>query len=182
MGVGSSAADLGVVFEELGRSVVATPLLSTVMAMDLIGSLGSDEQKSAWLPGLAAGDVIGTVALYESAHDTSLEDIATTASATADGWAISGSKRWVTDAANAHLIVVVARTDSGLGALVVEADTSGVTIEPVAALDATRPLSEVTFDCSVPTDAMHLPAACRWRRRRVATASTPAPVASSTTP
>ena len=152
-GAGSDYTDLAVVFEELGRAVAAVPLLSSVLAMSVIDRLGSDEQRSALLPGLAGGEQIGTVAMFESAHSIEADSVNVTASAGGEAWSITGTKRWVTDATSATHLVVFANTDDGLGAFVVAADAPGVQIEPVAALDATRPMATVELDTVVAADA-----------------------------
>ena len=151
-GAGSAFTDLAVVFEELGRAVAAVPLLSSVLAMSVIDELGSDDQRSALLPGLAGGDQIGTVAMFESSHSIDEDSVGLTAEQTDDGWRLAGTKRWVTDATSATHFVVFARTSDDLGAFVVPAD-AGLDIEPVPALDATRPMATVTFETTVGSDA-----------------------------
>lgn len=153
-GADATISDLAILFEELGRVVAPVPLLSSVLASTAIHEGGSDFQQQALLPGLADGSVIGTVALYESAHGGPTGSD-TTAVQSEVGWRVSGTKRFVTDAPNADLFVVSASTDSGPALFVIGADAPGVTVEAVPALDATRPLGTVAFDIEV-TDAEHL--------------------------
>ena len=150
-GADSPFTDVAVVFEETGRVVAAVPLLSTLMASSAIDLGGSDDQHAAWLPGLASGETVGTCALFEDRHDDARSP--TTAATAIDGaYRIRGTKRFVTDGTNADLLVVSADLDGELALFVVPADATGVDIRATSALDATRPLAEVSFDVSVPAD------------------------------
>jgi alkylation response protein AidB-like acyl-CoA dehydrogenase len=60
-GQGLGAVELAILCEELGYAVAASPFLATVMAAEAIGAGGSPEQQAAWLPGLASGEITGTV-------------------------------------------------------------------------------------------------------------------------
>ena len=67
-GAGFNATEVAVVSEELGRFVAAVPFVSSVASATALLSGGSDDLKASVLPGLADGSVIGTLAVYESAH------------------------------------------------------------------------------------------------------------------
>lgn len=151
-GAGSPFTDVAVVFEELGRVVAAVPLLSTLMASTVIERAGSDEQRRRWLPGLASGSSIGTLAAFESRHGDPLES-ATSAEATDGGWRLRGTKRFVTDAVHADLFVVTATVDNALACFVVPSDAGGIEVTPLDALDPTRPLADVSFDVALADDA-----------------------------
>jgi alkylation response protein AidB-like acyl-CoA dehydrogenase len=147
-GADSPFTDLAVVFEELGRQVVPVPLLSSVMAAAAIDKGGTDGQKGEFLPSIASGSSVATVAFFETAHG-SPDDPHSTATEEAGGWRIRGTKRFVTDAIHADLFVVSADTGDGIGVFIVPAGTEGVSVTPVPALDATRPLGELSIDASV---------------------------------
>ena len=156
-GADASTGDVAVLFEELGRVVAPVPLLSAALASSAILAGGSEFQHQALLPSMADGSVIGTVAFFESAHGGPFGG-GTTAEQSDVGWRITGSKHFVTDAPNADLFVVSARTHDGPALFVVDASAPGVSVEAVPALDATRPLGTVVLDVEV-TDAEHLRAA-----------------------
>jgi alkylation response protein AidB-like acyl-CoA dehydrogenase len=143
-GAGYSFIETAIVFEELGRRVTPVPLLSVVMATEAILCAASDEQKAKILPPIVSGEQIATLAVFESAHDADAVD--TTAEQSGEGWTLSGTKRFVTDAPNAALFVVSARTADGVSLFVVDADDDGVTVTATPSLDATRPLGEFTLD------------------------------------
>ncbi len=156
-GAGYSFVETAIVFEELGRRVVPVPLLSVVMAVQAILVAGSDEQKAGLLPPIVSGDRIATLAVYESAHD--LESIDAVAEPHDGGWLLSGTKRYVTDAPNADMFVVSARTGDGIGLFVIDAGMDGVSVVPTPSLDATRPLGEVTLAGVIVAKDGHLDAA-----------------------
>jgi alkylation response protein AidB-like acyl-CoA dehydrogenase len=143
-GAGYSFVETAIVFEELGRRVVPVPLLSVVMASEAILRAASEEQKAALLPPIMNGERITTLAVYESAHD--IGTVETSAKEAADGWILSGTKRYVTDAVNADAFIVSARTSEGVALFVVDASSSGVQVVATPALDATRPLGEMVLD------------------------------------
>ena len=142
-GAGYSFAEMAIVFEELGRRVVPVPLLSTVMATEAILVSGSDAQKAALLPSIVSGARIVSLAVFEDAHD--VDSIATRAESVEQGWMLSGTKRYVIDAPNADQFIVSARTPEGVGLFVVEAGAEGLSVVSTPALDATRPLGEVSL-------------------------------------
>ncbi len=84
------------------------------LAMNSIAMLGSDEQKSRWLPGMATLDTIGAFALTEPAHGSDSVALETRARRDGDDWVIDGAKRWIGNATIADVIVVWAR-DEGDG-------------------------------------------------------------------
>jgi alkylation response protein AidB-like acyl-CoA dehydrogenase len=142
-GAGYSFAETAIVFEELGRRVVPVPFLSTVMAAEAILVAGSEAQKAALLPSLVSGERIASLAVFEDAHDLSLTEAA--AEPLDGGWVLSGTKRYVIDAPNADMLVVSARTSQGVGLFMVHARGEGVSVVATPALDATRPLGQVSL-------------------------------------
>ncbi len=83
------------------------------IAGQVIARFGTEEQKKRYLPGLAAGQLIGSLALTEAEAGSDPAGLRTTARRDGDGWVINGSKRYITNAPLADLFVVFARTDPG---------------------------------------------------------------------
>src|SRR3954449_2964129 len=106
------------------------------IAGQVIARFGSDEQKKAYLPRLAAGDLIGSFALTEAEAGSDPAGRRTTARRDGDSWVISGGKRYITNAPIADLFVVFARSDPaekggrGISSFVVDARTPGLTVGP----------------------------------------------------
>ena len=141
-GLGLGYAELGIVFEELGRALAAQPLLSTVLlAGNAIALGGSPEQKDAWLPGICAGEKVLALAFQESGRFSPWQ-VATRAEANADGFILSGEKRFVLDGFGADQLVVLARTShspgdkDGLSLFLLAPDTPGVEITSLSVLDS----------------------------------------------
>jgi alkylation response protein AidB-like acyl-CoA dehydrogenase len=145
-GAGFGATEVGIVFQELGRTIAAVPLLSSVLASTAILGAGTDEQKNRLLPEIASGETVATLAVYEDAHHAYALASDATLTKGEGGWVLKGLKRYVTDAPNAGVFVVSALTPDGVALAVVSSDTPGVSITPTNSLDATRPLGEVAFD------------------------------------
>ena len=81
------------------------------LAMSAIHKYGSEEQKQRWLPGMAAGDLIGCFALTEPQGGSDPAGMTTTARRDGDGWVIDGAKRWIGLASLADVAVVWAKVD-----------------------------------------------------------------------
>jgi alkylation response protein AidB-like acyl-CoA dehydrogenase len=113
---------LGVVTEETGRTLTASPLIGTVwVGGTAINIGGSDAQKSELLPKIAGGELLVALALEES-HRHSPYGVATTAEASGDGWTLTGSKCFVLDGHVADKLIVAARTSGNAG------DANGITL------------------------------------------------------
>ena len=113
---------LGLILEETGRTLTASPLLSTALVgASALVLAGSEAQKQAWLPKLASGEAIATLAVDEGPHHDPVKT-ALAASRTADGYSLSGAKTFVLEGLAADLIVVAARTSGSPG------DTQGITL------------------------------------------------------
>ena len=141
----------GIILEECGRTLAASPLLSSSMVCaDLVATLGSEQQKSDWLPRIASGEWIVSLALNE-ADRFDPEAIASTTVADASGCVLAGSKRHVLDAAMATHFLVVARskghagTGDGLSLCLVDRDAAGLGVTLSLNLDARR-VGELQFD------------------------------------
>jgi alkylation response protein AidB-like acyl-CoA dehydrogenase len=133
-GVGFGFTGLGVVLEETGRTLVASPLISTALiGASAIVLGGSAAQKKEILPAIAAGDWLMALAHDEGPHHAPYA-IATKAKKTDDGFVLSGKKTFVLDGHVADQLIVVARTSGksgardGLTLFLVDAKTPGVKI------------------------------------------------------
>ena len=137
-GAGFSFAELAVAIGEAGRALACTPLLSTtVLAGHALLLSGDQVACRRYLPALAAGTRTATVAGFESGG--------LTAGPGAGGWAGSGQADFVLDGAGADVVVLAASTGSGPGLFACEAGAPGLTRQPRAVLDGTRPQALVTL-------------------------------------
>ena len=106
------------------------------IAGQVLVGFGTEEQKSRWLAGIAAGDVVASFALTESGAGSNPSGLRTAAARDGDEWVISGGKQYITNAPAADLFIVFARTrpaDSdgpGIAVFLVPADTAGVEVGP----------------------------------------------------
>jgi alkylation response protein AidB-like acyl-CoA dehydrogenase len=148
-GAGLGFVDLVVLLEETGRSLFPSPLLTTTLAARALAEAGSPEQQARFLPGLADGTRIGTLALLEASDRLSPEGIGLEGAPDADGFRLSGEKLYVPDAGNADLFLVAFRTGSAPDAIslaVVEADASGVEARHSSGMDLTKRLGRLRLD------------------------------------
>ena len=132
----------GIVMEELGRQLAISPLLSSaLLAASALTLGGTKGQQDRWLPGIAAGTTIGTLAIEESHRHAPLQT-AFSAQRVENGWTLTGTKRAVLDGIAAQLFVVVARTSGvsgdakGLTLFLCPAETVGVTKRALKQIDS----------------------------------------------
>lgn len=151
---------LGVVLEETGRNLVSSPLVATVLiGASAITLLGNDEQKQQLLPPVVAGELLLALALDERNIHAPTR-IATTASKTADGYVLNGSKTFVLDGHIANKLIVVARTAGsndavdGISVFLVDADTAGVSITRTHMVDSRNAANIHLSDVTVPATAL----------------------------
>jgi alkylation response protein AidB-like acyl-CoA dehydrogenase len=146
-GSGFSFIELGLTLEEMGRALVVSPFFaSCVMAAELLLASGDDVAKEEYLPGLASGEVIATVAVAEDTGSWQPDDITMEATDTPEGWRLSGHKSFVLDGASADLLLVCARVGEHIGVFAVQAGAEGVVSEPLRTLDQTRKQARLEFD------------------------------------
>ncbi len=140
-GLGLGFLDLVLLLGELGRAVAPVPFLSSIaQAGQVLLRHGSAEQRARWLPGIASGERIATLAVAEAAG--SYSDVGIETRAGADG-ALTGEKRYVLDAPVADLFVVAARGADGVGWYMVE---DGATVTPQRSYDPTRTIGSLGLD------------------------------------
>ncbi|HXC18613.1 MAG TPA: acyl-CoA dehydrogenase family protein [Acidimicrobiales bacterium] len=145
-GQGYGPVELYVVFEEMGAALFCGPYFSTVaLAANAVLFVGTDADKAAYLPGIASGETIATVALTDDAGLWDLTTTSTTASASGDGFVVNGVRSYVTDGNTSSIIFVPAMTAKGLSLFAVEGDAKGVVRESLPTMDQTRKQSRIVF-------------------------------------
>ena len=149
-GLGLSMLDMALLLEEMGRAVVPGPFMfSSVLVVLALIQGGSSAQKKMWLPRIASGEAIGTLAFLEEADRIDAAGITLKAKKTRDGYLLSGTKMFVPFAAVADVLLTVVRTsgrgEEGVSMLLLERATPGITIIPLDIFDQTRRVYEVTL-------------------------------------
>ncbi len=150
-GLGLGPLELCVVAEELGRVVAPVPFSSSIyLAAEAIRLFGTQKQKETWLPKLAAGEIIGTVAISEGLHAAHPGNIETAFA----GGKVSGVKQPVTDGSIADVVIVAVNTggpnsqkegEQAISLAIVDAKAGGVSTEEVRTIDPSRDNVTMTF-------------------------------------
>ena len=136
---------LGLVLEELGRTLTASPILATALASASALILGgSAAQKEAWLPKIASGELVATLAIDEGPHHNP-DKVALAATKSGAGYSLSGTKTFVLEGMAAGLFVVSARTAGGITLFLVPADAKGVSRHALKLADS-RGAAVVKFE------------------------------------
>jgi alkylation response protein AidB-like acyl-CoA dehydrogenase len=136
-----------VIAEEMGRALAPVPFSSTVyLAAEAILLAGSEAQKRKWLPLIASGEAIGTLALFEGKGNPSPQAIRLSAS----GNILNGVKKPVPDGAIADFAIVAACTgstgrDSDISLFLVDIKAGGVEAKALTNVDPSRGQAELTF-------------------------------------
>ena len=158
-GSGMSFLELGVLLEEMGRACLPGPFFATVVLAGLtILDAGNEQQRRRYLPGIASGDKLATLALTEVDGTLDAASIKTTAVADGDrtGYLLDGTKLFVPDAHVADHILCVARTEEpadaaasvaedGLSLFIVDAGAAGLGCSLLKTIAGDK-LCEVTFE------------------------------------
>jgi len=150
-GSGLGAVEAGIVLEEIGRNLMPSPFLSTaVLAASALVRGGSAEQQAAYLPKIADGSLIATLAVDEGAKHKP-NTIAMQALRAGNGFKLNGAKALVVDGHVADLLIVAARTGgsagerNGLTLFLVDPKANGVSVERTVMVDAHN-AARITFD------------------------------------
>ena len=142
-GLGLSYYELAIIAEELGRSVAPIPFASSVyLATEALLAFGSEAQKLRWLPKLASGEVIGTVAFTESAGRLDASNVGTHFS----NGVLNGCKLPVADGGIADIAIVLASDNDGVSLYLVELADACVHREAVRTVDPSRGLASLSFE------------------------------------
>ena len=146
-GMGFGYTGLGQVLEESGRTLTASPLISTaLLGATLINLAGNNKQKAALLPAIADGNLLVSVANEESNAHKPFE-AATTYTKDGDKLIINGTKKFVLDGSAANKFIVTAKesTASGLMLIIVDAQANGLSIERTPMMDSRNAVT-LTFN------------------------------------
>jgi len=151
-GADMSFLDLAVLLEEMGKACLPGPYFSTVILGGFpILDMGSEEQKQEYLPKIANGDLLFTLALTEPNARYDAAAVTVEAIADKDGYILNGAKLFVPDAHIADYMLVVARTDKkakpedGITIFIVDAKSPGISSTVLQTI-ANDKLCEVVFD------------------------------------
>ena len=165
-GLGLSMAEEAEVIFELGRTSLAyRSVIGTTVGIGSQGIVmdGTEAQKQAWLPKLAAGDAIASFALTEPGAGSDAASLTTSAIKEGDFYRINGAKRYITNAPRADMFTLMARTDpskpgaAGVSAFIVPAKTPGISLgKPDKKMGQRGTVTtDVIFeDCMVPAEAI----------------------------
>ncbi len=160
-GAGLTYVELVGLMEEMGAALLCAPFFSTVcLAANALLIGGSAEQKQQWLPGIAAGDTIATVAFTEANGCWDASAIEMVAGTDGTSFTLNGSKTFVLDGHTADVLVVAARRAGshgrdGISLFVVPAKTPGLERRLLPTMDQTRKQAAITFsDVRVPASAL----------------------------
>ncbi|MGQ4810511.1 Acyl-CoA dehydrogenase [Candidatus Entotheonellaceae bacterium PAL068K] len=160
-GSGSGFVELCVLMEEFGRALLPSPFHSTVLTFGLpILLSGSEAQKQRYLPAIAAGDFLGTLALTEPSASFEPAGVSVRAESRNRGFVINGTKLFVLNAHTADALLVAVRTsdaggpEHGISLLLVPNHTSGVEITPLQTIASDRQCEVEFRHVEVSTDAL----------------------------
>jgi alkylation response protein AidB-like acyl-CoA dehydrogenase len=145
-GSGFTYVELLVVLEEMGAALLCAPFFSSVaLGANALLTSGDDEAKKSYLPGIASGETIATLAITEDNGKWDFSGIECKAEKKGDGWVLSGHKMFVIDGHVANLIVVAARTAAGVSLFAVQGDAAGLTRTALPTMDQTRKQARLEF-------------------------------------
>ncbi|MEV8543513.1 acyl-CoA dehydrogenase family protein [Streptomyces sp. NPDC051572] len=146
-GAGCGPVEVGVVMEELGRALLCAPFLSsTVLATTALLRSDDEDARKRLLPGLASGELVGTLALTEDSARWDATGVQLNARESEGRWLLTGHKMFVLDGATADVVLTVARTDDGIGVFWVDGDAAGLTRAPLPTMDPTRRQARLDYD------------------------------------
>jgi len=165
-GAGLGFVELAILAHEQGRRLLPSPFFATVcLAAPVIMQLGREEQRAQWLSAIAGGSLKAALALSNQAGHADIGRVASTLTRSGADWVLSGDAHFVVSAADADLLLVVARVQEpgvkevavapSVRVVAVSPKASGVRLQMTEMLDVTRPMSSVAFDqVAVSADAL----------------------------
>ena len=146
-GSGYGYVELGVVLEEMGRSLLCAPYFATVvLAANTLIHSGDEAAKKKYLPGIAAGETIATLAYTEPSGKWDESGITMQASGSGSAFTLSGTKMFVLDGHTANLIIVAAKTGKGTSLFAVDGNAAGLTRTALSTMDQTRKQAKLEFN------------------------------------
>jgi alkylation response protein AidB-like acyl-CoA dehydrogenase len=160
-GLGLGFVELTALLEVMGEALLCSPFFASVcLGARVILEAGNDDQKREWLPAIAEGECIATLAFSEASGRWDATSIETTFEEDGDGFVLSGTKRFVPDGHCADLLVVVARRagsrgDDGIALFAVSAQSPGISRRRLPTMDQGFRQAEIEFD------SVRIPASAR---------------------
>ncbi|WP_405218933.1 acyl-CoA dehydrogenase family protein [Agrococcus sp. Ld7] len=157
---GRSSVEYGIAMQELeaGDSGIRTFVsVQGSLAMSAIAKHGSEEQREAWLPRMAAGEVVGCFGLTEPNAGSDPGSMQTFARRDGDDWVLDGEKRWIGLASIADVAVIWAQTDEGVRGFLVETSSPGFTATPIEPKLSMR----ASIQCDIALDGVRVPESMR---------------------
>jgi alkylation response protein AidB-like acyl-CoA dehydrogenase len=151
-GIGMTVIDLIVVMEEMGRALFPSPFLFNLMGTFALLEAGSEEQKQKYLPLIASGECLTTLAFAEPGDIIDIRGVNSEARKSGDGFALNGEKLFVDYAHAANLMIVPCRTapgknpGEGITLFLVDPKEAGVKINVLRAIDLTRKNCQVILE------------------------------------
>jgi glutaryl-CoA dehydrogenase len=153
---GRSAVEYGIAAMELeaGDSGIRTFVsVQGSLAMSAISKFGSEEHKQQWLPGMAAGELIGCFGLTEPTAGSDPANMHTRAERVGSGWVLNGAKRWIGLASIADVAIIWAGTEDGIRGFVVPTDSPGFSAIPISEKLSMR----ASIQCDITLENVQLP-------------------------
>lgn len=146
-GMGLGWVDVALVVEELGKSLIHSPVTDALVATDIIYRYGTVGQQADLLPRIASGELRIVTAIAEPDSGYGTDGIAALVTPAQNGWRLSGTKMLVPDADTAGLVMVAARSGAGgnLGIALVPPQRAGVQGRPHVTLDPATKLAQVVY-------------------------------------
>lgn len=161
LGIGSLAMSRVVEAVAGACASTASALTAHFLATDSILIGGTHAQKQEWLPRAASGECLGAFALTEPAAGSNPADMRCRAQREAGGWRVRGSKHYITNAREAHFIVLYAKTDAeaghkGISAFIIPQGTPGISFSSPEKTMGLRgsTIYELALDCWLPESAL----------------------------
>ncbi len=157
---GTSATEYGLACVELEAGDTGARSFVSVqgsLAMFPIWKHGSEEQKEAWLPRMAAGELIGCFGLTEPDAGSDPSSMRTRARRDGGDWVLNGTKMWITNGSIADVAIVWAQTDEGIRGFIVPTDTPGFSTQDIhrkMSLRASVTSELILDDVRLPDDAV----------------------------
>ena len=146
-GYGFGFGDQCIVLEEMGRALLCAPYFATaVLAAGAVMNSGTEAEKQALLPGIAAGETTATLAWVEDNGRWDAGGTALTAAAEGGEIVLNGHKSYVIDGHTADVIVVLARAPQGLSLFTVNGNAAGLTRRALKSMDPTRKFARLEFN------------------------------------
>jgi len=145
-GVGFTFVETAIVLEEMGAALLCAPFFATVVlgAQALLTS-GDDAAKAEYLPGIADGSTIATLAIAEDNGRPGLDAVELAATNNGGTWTLTGHKNYVIDGHLANLILVAAQSSNGLSLFAVDGAAAGLTKTQLPTMDQTRKQARLEF-------------------------------------